>query len=153
MLCSGCFTVVLICRISSIIVDLLVVIVTWKKTFWHWKDATRLFTSPSISACLLRDGRCFDQIPCASLNDAVCYRDSLLSVCLCAIALFFWVLIMRYRALLLLNVAQILTFHPVSLLPHYVHNRATDTSTRHSLFFRLLSLQWYASRHNSTFCR
>ncbi|EKM50966.1 uncharacterized protein PHACADRAFT_199792 [Phanerochaete carnosa HHB-10118-sp] len=46
----------LITRISQIIIDLLVVIATWRRTFQYWKDISRSQCPPTISACLLRDG-------------------------------------------------------------------------------------------------
>lgn len=43
-------------RCSALSADLLVVVLTWIRTFAHWRQLRRLRTTPSISTLLLRDG-------------------------------------------------------------------------------------------------
>ncbi|EKM50963.1 uncharacterized protein PHACADRAFT_212866 [Phanerochaete carnosa HHB-10118-sp] len=70
------YVIGLICRLPSILADLLVVIVTWRSTFQHWKKISRPLSTATISSCLLRDGTIY------------------------------------FLALLLVNVAEVLTHHP-----------------------------------------
>ena len=49
-------TVVLCTRLSLIIADLLVIVLTWVKTYRHVRQASSLQMRVGISATLLRDG-------------------------------------------------------------------------------------------------
>lgn len=43
-------------RGALVLADAIVLVVTWVKTFGHWREAQRLNLRVSISTCLLRDG-------------------------------------------------------------------------------------------------
>lgn len=45
-------------RSCVVLSDLIVVGVTWQKTFRQWREGRRLNVPLSISTCLLRDGAC-----------------------------------------------------------------------------------------------
>lgn len=45
-------------RSSVIAADALVLVVTWTKTFKHWKQLHQMSLGASISTLLLRDGMC-----------------------------------------------------------------------------------------------
>lgn len=44
-------------RVSLIVVDTLMLVLTWNKTYRQWKESRRLGISVSVSTCLLRDGK------------------------------------------------------------------------------------------------
>ena len=44
-------------RSSLVAADLIVLVLTWTKTFGSWKEARRLNVELSVSTCLLRDGK------------------------------------------------------------------------------------------------
>lgn len=115
--------VLFITRGSLIAADGLILIITWKQTSSRWKEAIRLHVAPSISQYILRDGM-FEIFPAHSLHQLR------LAKCLCVTvkALFTSCLSsgifkMPLRnahipaldsILLCINVAQMVTYHPVS---------------------------------------
>ncbi|EKM50266.1 uncharacterized protein PHACADRAFT_201110 [Phanerochaete carnosa HHB-10118-sp] len=50
------FHVMYITRGSLVLADTIVLVLTWIKTFGHWKNARRLKMKVSLTTCLLRDG-------------------------------------------------------------------------------------------------
>ena len=101
----------LITRSSFIIVDTIVLFVTWIKTFNQWSELRRLNLGTSISSLLLRDGKH------SNINMDSCKLTILDTI---GTLYFMWVyyfytnikpLNTSYlRALLAMNIAQILTF-------------------------------------------
>ena len=61
-------TVLDVSRASSILMETMVLVCTWIKTFKHWREARRLRMASSISSYLLRDGQIYS--PRSSLIDA-----------------------------------------------------------------------------------
>ncbi|EKM48537.1 uncharacterized protein PHACADRAFT_202695 [Phanerochaete carnosa HHB-10118-sp] len=53
------FRVMYITRGSLILADAIVLVLTWIKTFGHWKSARRLSMRVSLTMCLLRDETMF----------------------------------------------------------------------------------------------
>ena len=49
-------TVLYVTRGSLVTADLIVLVLTWAKTFRNWNEARRLNLYLSITTCLLRDG-------------------------------------------------------------------------------------------------
>ena len=45
-------------RGSAIAVDILVLLITWTKTFQHWRQLHQISLGASVSTLLLRDGMC-----------------------------------------------------------------------------------------------
>ena len=56
-------TVAYMSRGSLIVVDSIVLVLTWNKTFSNWNEARRLGLDLSVSTCLLRDGKYLCIIP------------------------------------------------------------------------------------------
>ena len=50
-------TVTYVTRGSMVAADLIVLVLTWIKTFRNWNEARRLNVELSVSTCLLRDGK------------------------------------------------------------------------------------------------
>lgn len=44
-------------RAALVVLDSLVLVLTWMKTFQQWKQSRHLNLPPSIAACFLRDGK------------------------------------------------------------------------------------------------
>ena len=56
-------TVAYVARGSLVAADLIVLVLTWTKTFRNWNEARRLNLDLSVSTCLLRDGKYLCIIP------------------------------------------------------------------------------------------
>ena len=48
--------VLLLCRISAIVMDIVILVITWHATFKTWREGRRLNITMSFCTCLLRDG-------------------------------------------------------------------------------------------------
>ena len=69
--------------------DVLVLGLTWIKTYRQWRDSRRANIFPSLSQCLLRDGAFNHSCPelCELRADSMCERNGLLHVCPCSYCL------------------------------------------------------------------
>lgn len=54
---SNRWLVVYTTRAAMMLADILVVVITWIKTFKEWNTARQLKLSLSVTTCLLRDGK------------------------------------------------------------------------------------------------
>ena len=58
-----CLSVLLVTRGSAVAADITVLILTWIKTYQHWRELRRLKMSTSVSTLLLRDGKlCYPSV-------------------------------------------------------------------------------------------
>ncbi|EKM54310.1 uncharacterized protein PHACADRAFT_258091 [Phanerochaete carnosa HHB-10118-sp] len=53
---ASMWVVLYVSRGSSIVADTIVLVLTWIKTFGHWRDVRRANIGVSLTTCLLRDG-------------------------------------------------------------------------------------------------
>ena len=53
--------VVYVTRVSAMLSDTIVVVVTWRKTYAQWRHGKRLNVSTNLSTLLLRDGKPFSE--------------------------------------------------------------------------------------------
>ena len=51
------FAVIYATRSSLVAADLIVLVLTWTRTFHNWNEARKLNLQLSVSTCLLRDGK------------------------------------------------------------------------------------------------